>query len=321
MDVSAPLISILIPTWNRPQSVVSLIERINSTKHDDIEVIIVDDNSDEKCWLELKGAASLHDNVRLFRNQQNIGMTPNWNKTIEHAKGTWLGFICDDDMYKEDALSRIRALIGKITVPCLIIQNSQIEKDEEWLEKGVETVNKMALPPASGQFWHREITDKLGGFDKRIKYCPDDEFWVRMAYYYPVLRVKEMLVNPYQHDTNFMWEIFRRPDFLQQVTLSIKIRSQYSLGENCNDSALLEYKIKDGLWETLRTVINNTFLTKQIRLATFTMYFVEFVRLSFEMKRKTIMLKAILRLIIYRFYQPVRPLVKKIQLFISNLKL
>lgn len=315
-----PLISILIPTWNRPQSLVRLIERINTTKHDDIEIVIVDNNSDEKNWLELVAIVPSYANVRLFRNKANIGMTPNWNKTIEYARGTWLGFICDDDIYKEDALLKIRSLIKDISTPCLILQNSVIEKNIEWLEKGMETVNKIALPPASGQFWHREITDKLGGFDKRIKYCPDAEFWLRIAYCYPVLRVRDMLVIPCQHDTNYMWEAFRSPDFLQQVALSIKISSQYTLGENCNNSIMLEYKINDGLWETLRTVLNNTFLQKN-RMVNFNMYFVEFVKLSFKMNRKEKMLKALIRLIIFRFYQPLRPSVKKLKFLISNSKL
>ena len=86
MNSSEPLISILIPTWNRPQSLVRLIERINLTKHDDIEIIIVDDHSEEENWLKLKNIASLHNNVRLFRNEQNIGLTPNWNKSIKTLK-------------------------------------------------------------------------------------------------------------------------------------------------------------------------------------------------------------------------------------------
>jgi glycosyltransferase involved in cell wall biosynthesis len=317
MNASAPLISILIPTWNRSHSLVRLVERINSTRHDDIEIVIVDDHSDEKNWLKLKNLASLHSNIRLFRNHQNIGMTPNWNKTIEYAKGAWLGFICDDDIYKEDALPRIRAIIGDITTPCLIIQNSEIEKAIEWLEKGKETVNKIALPPASGQFWHRELTDRLGGFDVRVKYCPDDEFWIRMAYFYPVLRVKDYFSISYQHDTNYLWEALRSPDFLQQITLSLTICSQYRLGENDNNSTALENMVNDGLWETLRTAINNTFLQKN-KMQNFNLYFVEFIKLSFKMKRKTKMLKALFRLIIYRFYQPLRPSVMKIKLFLSN---
>jgi glycosyltransferase involved in cell wall biosynthesis len=82
MYSSAPLFSILIPTWNRPQLLAGLVERINLSKHDDVEIVIVDDNSEEENWLKLKKIALLHDNVRLYRNEQNIGLTLNWNKTI-----------------------------------------------------------------------------------------------------------------------------------------------------------------------------------------------------------------------------------------------
>ncbi|MBT6029273.1 MAG: glycosyltransferase family 2 protein [Crocinitomicaceae bacterium] len=319
MNFSEPLISILIPTWNRPQSLVRLIERINLTKHDDIEIIIVDDHSEEENWLKLKNIASLHNNVRLFRNEQNIGLTPNWNKSIEYAKGTWLSFICDDDIYKEDAFSRIRTLIKDITTPCLILQSFEIETATEWFEKGSETARNTTLPPASGQFWHKEITDKLGGFDVRIKYCPDYEFWLRMAYHYPVLKIKDFFVFPNQHDENYMWEIFRKPDLLENVAFSIKIGSKYTLGKDYDNPSILENNINDGLWETLRTIINNGFLHKN-KMDIFNKYIIEFIRFSFKMKRKTRMIKVLLRLILYRFYQPLRPSVKKIKLFMVNLR-
>jgi glycosyltransferase involved in cell wall biosynthesis len=310
MHTSSPLISILIPTYNRPKSLVRLIERINMSKHDDIEIVIVDDNSEEKNWLDLKEIADLHYNVKLFRNQNNIGLTQNWNKTIEYSNGTWLSFICDDDIYKEDAISRIRNLIKDITKPCLILQSFEIATTTEWFEKGSETAKNITLPPASGQFWHREITDHLGGFDERIKYCPDAEFWTRIAYHYSVLKIKNFFVIPYQHDTNYMWSIFRKPDLLENVALSIKISSKYTLGNDYDNPLILENTINDGLWETLRTIINNTFLQKG-KMDIFNDYIIKFIKTSFKMKRKTRMIKILFRLILYRFYQPLRPFVKK----------
>ena len=319
MYSSAPLFSILIPTWNRPQLLAGLVERINLSKHDDVEIVIVDDNSEEENWLKLKKIALLHDNVRLYRNEQNIGLTLNWNKTIEYARGTWLSFICDDDIYKEDAFSRIRILIKDITEPCLILQSFEIEMDTEWLEKGSETAKSTTLPPASGQFWHREITNKLGGFDVRVKYCPDAEFWLRMAYHYPVLKIKDFFVFPNQHDENYMWEIFRKPDLLENVAFSIKISSKHTLGKDYDNPSILENAINDGIWETLRTIINNTFLEKG-KMDIFNNYIIMFIRTSFKMKRKIRMVKVLLRLVLYRFYRPIRPSVKKIKYFMSSLR-
>jgi glycosyltransferase involved in cell wall biosynthesis len=290
---------------------VQLINVDNNTG--DLEIVIVDDCSDELNWKLLKEIATLNLNVRLYRNVTNIGMTPNWNKAVKYARGQWIGFMCDDDMFKPDSIERIRKLISAMPKPCLILQNSSISFKDEWIEPGVDAVKRVALPPASGQFWHREITESLGSFDERVKYCPDAEFWCRLAYHYPVLLVRDYLVIPYQHDTNYMWEIFRKPDFLEQVTLSITLSSQWALGEKASDLKLVQYLIDDGVWETLRTVLNNTFL-KSGEMKNFPLYLYKFIKYSFALNRKYLMVKTVAKLPILRIKDYLRPFVIKLKL-------
>lgn len=310
MSIESPLISIVIPTWNRPALVARLVGIINAADAgEDLEIVVVDNDSKQENWTQLQSVASMHRNVRLYRNSVNIGMTPNWNKAIEYARGQWIGFMCDDDMFKPDSIKRVRQLILTASRPCLILQNSSIGFDREWIEPGVAAANRVALPPASGQFWHREVTEKLGAFDERVKYCPDAEFWLRLAYHYPVLLVRDYLVIPYQHDTNYMWEAFRSPDFLEQVKLSTKLSSQWLLGESASDRKLVQYQIDDGIWETLRTVLNNTFL-KRGKMKNFPRYFFEFIRYSFAMNRKWVMVKTIFRLPLLRAKELVRSAIK-----------
>jgi glycosyltransferase involved in cell wall biosynthesis len=310
VSIESPLISIVIPTWNRPVLVARLVGLINAADGgEDLEIVVVDNDSKQENWTQLQQVASVHKNVRLYKNSVNIGMTPNWNKAIEYARGEWIGFMCDDDMFKPDSIERIRKLISTAPKPCLILQNSSISSESEWIEPGVAAANRVALPPASGQFWHREITEKLGAFDERVKYCPDAEFWLRLGYHYPVLLVRDNLVIPYQHDTNYMWEAFRSPDFLEQVTLSIRLSSQWLLGEKASDRKLVQYQIDDGIWETLRTVLNNTFL-KSGKMKNFPRYFIEFVRYSFAMNRKWVMVKTISRLPLLRAKELIRLVVK-----------
>jgi glycosyltransferase involved in cell wall biosynthesis len=310
VSIESPLISIVIPTWNRPALVARLVGLINAAEAgDDIEIVVVDNDSKQENWKQLQSVASTHRNVRLYRNSVNIGMTPNWNKAIDYARGQWIGFMCDDDMFKPDSIKRVRQLILTASRPCLILQNSSIGLDLEWIEPGVVAANRVALPPASGQFWHREVTEKLGAFDERVKYCPDAEFWLRLAYHYPVLLVRDYLVIPYQHDTNYMWEAFRSPDFLEQVTLSIKLSSQWLLGESASDRKLVQYQIDDGIWETLRTVLNNTFL-KRGKMENFSRYFFEFIRYSFAMNRKWVMINTISKLPLLRVKELIRSVIK-----------
>lgn len=297
--MNPPFLSILIPTWNRPESLSCLVSEINKYDHDDIEIVVVDNNSSEQNWLQLVKITKLHSNVRLFRNVVNIGMTPNWNKTIEYARGEWLCFVCDDDMFIDGALKRFRTIIKSFREPCLILQASDATVEMEVLSAGIETTNKIPLPPASGQFWHSSITQALGGFDERIKYCPDAEFWLRIAYHYPVLKVKEYFVHPSQHDTNYMWEAFRSADFIEQVSLSIALCCKYLIASQPDYNENVQLKVNDGIWETMRTVLNNTFLKKG-KMQNFQLYLTRFVVLSFKLGRKQTMVKTLLNLPLLR---------------------
>ncbi len=307
-------ISVVIPTWNRPATLRRLVESINTNRANiEIEIVIVDDCSDEPSWKSLENIRDTNENVRLYRNTENLGMTRNWNKAIESARGEWIGLMCDDDIYKPDAIKIIDALISNVKKPCLILQNSFIPSATEWIEPGVEAANRVGLPPASGQFWHRQITEKLGGYDERIKYCPDAEFWLRLAYHYPVLLVKDYLVVTYQHDTNYMWEIFRKPDFIEQVTLSLRLSSQWLLGNKASDQISVKNYIDDGIWETLRTVLNNTFLNKG-KMKNFLKYFLMFIKHSISLNREWLMIKTIAMLPLLRLKDYLRPAVKKMKL-------
>jgi len=303
---TTPLISIVVPTWNRPQLVARLAEEINAADSgNDIEIVIVDNYSTQDTWNKLQKLESCNSRIRLFRNDENIGMTKNWNKAIMYARGEWIGMICDDDRLKLDSIRRIRRFIPTCTDPCLILQNSTIKSDAEWVEAGHYAANRVGLPPASGQFWHRNVTKELGGFDERIKYCPDAEFWLRVAFHYPVLMVRDYLIVPIQHDTNYMWEAFRSSDFLEQVKISIELSSQWVLDKNEIGKKAIQAQIDDGIWETLRTVLNNTFLLRG-KMKYFKNYLLEFIRYSFLLHRKKLMVKAILQLPILRIKDFIR---------------
>ncbi len=309
------LISIVIPTWNRPISLRELVVIINQNNlNDDIEIVIVDDCSELVNWELLENIRDSYKNVRLYRNTSNLGMTKNWNKAVEYAQGEWIGFMCDDDIYKPNAIKQIHELISLAKKPCLILQNGSIRSKHEWIDSGVAAANLVKLPPASGQFWHREITDKLGGYDERIKYCPDAEFWLRIAYHYPVLLVRDYLVFPSQHDSNYMWEIFRKSDFIDQVTLSLRLSSKWLLGDKASDQICIQNYIDDGIWETMRTVLNNTFL-KRGKMKNFPKYFIKFIKYSFLLNRKKLMIKTIVNLPVLRLKDYLRPMVIKLKLF------
>lgn len=301
-------LTIAIPTRNRPHFLSKLIDEILAQKINlNIEIVIVDDCSSEENWNLIKEIWKKDSCVKLFRNKKQLGLTLNWNKSISYSSGQWICLMCDDDMFKPRALERIKYLISESEKPCLILQNANIGTDTEWLEPSTLSAIKVALPPASGQIWHRELSEKIGLFDIRIKYCPDAEFWPRFAYHYPVLLVKEYFVIPFQHDTNAMWENLEKEDFLEQIALSIDLISKWHLGIDYNDKEKVKRFIDNGIWETLRTTLNNCFLTKG-KMKKFLYYFFEFIKYSFKTRRILQMLITVINLPILRLKDFLRPI-------------
>src|SRR5205814_1340782 len=73
-----------------------------------LEVIVVDDGSDESGQI----TALADPRVRLVRHDENRGVAAARNTGISHAKGSWIAFLDDDDMW---APSKLASLVGAAT--------------------------------------------------------------------------------------------------------------------------------------------------------------------------------------------------------------
>lgn len=92
-------LSIIIPHYNTPDLLVKLLDSIPA--RDDIQAIVVDDNSTKKCD-ELKAVIEKHSerNLEFYRNEtgKNSAGTCR-NIGLEHAKGKWIVFADSDDYF------------------------------------------------------------------------------------------------------------------------------------------------------------------------------------------------------------------------------
>ena len=254
-----PFLSILIPTWNRFEFVMKAIKSVG-TISDKTEIIVVENDPDKEKFALLKDNFTNSPGVKLFQNNQNIGMVKNWNKCISYANGKWMGMLNDDDNYIEGAINRAHKLLEIVDSPSLIVQDPNIEKSLEKLPKG--SAAKLNLPHVSGNFWHRKIIETIGGFDERFKYSADVEFWYRAAHFFPVIKVKEPFAKHNYHGTNYMWTTWRQEDFLEQIKLLGNTILKYTLENGKYTEEIVDKKIKEGLWDTICTIIQTTYLNK-----------------------------------------------------------
>lgn len=90
------LLSIIIPTYNCDESIIKLIDKIYSISACPIEIILIDDGSENSSIEILKSLASKYKKVRiLFCNHKGVGAARNIG--IAQSQGNYITFIDDDD--------------------------------------------------------------------------------------------------------------------------------------------------------------------------------------------------------------------------------
>jgi len=97
-------ISIIIPHYNNPNGVERLINSIGDQK---VEILIIDDQSEESEISKLKLKINKKENVRLLHNFKKKGAGTARNIGIENSTGKWLLFADSDDYYTENAIEKV----------------------------------------------------------------------------------------------------------------------------------------------------------------------------------------------------------------------
>jgi glycosyltransferase involved in cell wall biosynthesis len=106
---SAPVFSIVLPTYNRPELLRRAISSVCRQTFRDFELIVVDDGSTMSCCSALPDPADAR--IQLIRNPSNIGVAGSRNVGIEAARGTYISFLDDDDEYRSSFLSSTYACL------------------------------------------------------------------------------------------------------------------------------------------------------------------------------------------------------------------
>lgn len=111
MGMNSELVSILIPTYNRKGMVDEAIDCALKQTYQNIEVIVVDNDSPDDSYAYLSDKYGDNTKVRLYKNAQNIGPVNNWIECLKHAKGSYIKIQWSDDLMDADFIEKaIRVL-------------------------------------------------------------------------------------------------------------------------------------------------------------------------------------------------------------------
>ena len=126
-----PIISIIIPLYNKEESIIKTLESILTQDFEDYEIVVVDDGSTDNSLALVKNLNS--DKIKVFQ-KTNGGPASARNYGVTKAAGKYGLFLDADDSLEPGALKHLNYLIHKVPNCEFFCCNHFIE------EKGVKTL-------------------------------------------------------------------------------------------------------------------------------------------------------------------------------------
>jgi hypothetical protein len=143
-----PLVSVIIPVFNRPKMLAAALRSVIAQTFSDWEVIVVDDgSSDESAEAALRFGQT--GKVRVIRHERNQGPSAARNSGVLAARGRFVSFLDSDDSWHPEKLRRQVELVEADSDPSMVFCATQTVIFREGRRVGVSPVRA----PHVGEPW------------------------------------------------------------------------------------------------------------------------------------------------------------------------
>ena len=105
------MVSICMPTYNGADYLQEAIKSILAQTYQNIEIVIVDDNSTDNTIEVAREATQGVPRVKNYKNLVRKGLGGNWNKCLEMATGEWIKFAFQDDLLSPNCIEKLYELV------------------------------------------------------------------------------------------------------------------------------------------------------------------------------------------------------------------
>jgi glycosyltransferase involved in cell wall biosynthesis len=207
------MFSIVIPLYNKEESIQNTLQSVLRQSFTDFEVIVVDDGSTD---LSCERVEELNDvRVRIFK-KKNGGVCSARNKGIEESKYDYIAFLDADDYWEPNYLKEQLHLITDFPDAALWgcafgfkfgDKKQQIDhvlpiNYRDFVSNYFGLRRKTDLFHTSAVVIKKEAFAEVGMFDIRIKYGEDLDMWYRIINHFPVVFFNKTLAYYQQEAEN-----------------------------------------------------------------------------------------------------------------------
>lgn len=201
-----PLVSIVLPTYTRAQLLPHAIRSVLAQTHRNLELIVVDDNSKDNTPEIVRGFDDPR--IRYVRNEENLKLPRGLNKGFGLARGDFLTWTSDDNLYAPEAIAR---MVGVLRggdcgfVYADYYDFARLDETGRPVEpKRVQLPDVLKLEERNTVgacfMYTRAVQEAVGPYDQELFLVEDYDYFIRIAQRFRTCHIPEALYYFSRHD-------------------------------------------------------------------------------------------------------------------------
>ncbi len=225
--MTTPIISVVIPTYNRADMIGSAIESVQRQTFEDWELIIVDDASTDHTGDAIQKYLAGDSRIRCLRQATNRGGNAARNRGITESVGRFVAFLDDDDTWKPEKLHLqnryFTARPGVGLVYCgfryVDFNSKRAIREIKPLHQGnvLNAILRNNILGSPTPLIKRECFEQAGLFDEDFTSCQDWDMWIRVARIAPFGYIDDALADVSIHGSQISGNLESKIDSREKL--------------------------------------------------------------------------------------------------------
>lgn len=229
---TTPNISVIVPTYNRLQTLPRAIHSILDQTYQDFDLWVVDDGSNDgtREWVqsELLGRTDLPLEVHYLYTDRK-GVSHARNKAIQLSRAPWVALLDSDDEWLPHKLEKQMQMASEH--PHLPL----IHGEEIWIRNGVRVNPMKKHQKAGGRVFsqcvpiccispstsliQRRLFEEFGLFREDYPVCEDYDLWLKITSRYEVGFIEDPVINKYGGHEDQLSRAYKAMDYYRVKSL------------------------------------------------------------------------------------------------------
>ena len=176
--ISKPKVTIILSVYNGEKHLSDSIDSLLFQTYKNIEILIIDDNSNDATFDICKKYEESFNNIKVFKNLKNLGLTKNLNFLIEHSSGTYLARQDADDISEVTRIEKQIKFMNKYKLDACTTRAYVMKQNKVTPNKSVYMPKKLVMR-FKNPFIHGSLMIKktsileVGKYNEKFYYSQD----------------------------------------------------------------------------------------------------------------------------------------------------